>query len=82
MGHRDKKMVYEVYGNYVEGLEQDAPKILEYFGQDFILPEMKQHALISMQQAMMQHYVQQMQQSVIPVQLPENTMVAPILMIS
>jgi len=79
MGHRDKKMVYEVYGNYVEGLEQDAPKILEYFGQDFILPEMKQHALISIQQTMMQQYVQQMQQSIIPVQLPENTMVSPAL---
>lgn len=82
MGHRDKKMVYEVYGNYVEGLEQDAPKILEYFGQDFILPEMKQHAVISMQQAMLQHYLQQMQQPVFPVQLPENTMVPPALMIS
>ena len=43
---------------------------------------MKQHALISMQQAMMQQYVQQMQQSVIPVQLPENTMISPALMIS
>ena len=36
MGHGSKKMVYEVYGNYVEGLEQDAGKILEYFGNDFI----------------------------------------------
>ncbi|MCE5241895.1 MAG: tyrosine-type recombinase/integrase [Syntrophobacteraceae bacterium] len=36
MGHGSKKMVYEVYGNYVEGLEQDADKILEYFGNDFI----------------------------------------------
>lgn len=26
--HRDKKMVYEVYGNYVEGLEQDVMNIL------------------------------------------------------
>jgi hypothetical protein len=40
---------------------------------------MKQHALISIQQTMMQHYVQQMQQSIIPVQLPENTMVSPTL---
>ena len=31
-----KKMVYEVYGNYVEGLEKDAGNILEYFGNDFI----------------------------------------------
>ncbi len=35
MGHGSKKMVYEVYGNYVEGLEKDADKILEYFGNDF-----------------------------------------------
>jgi len=36
MGHGSKKMVYEVYGNDVEGLEKDAGKILEYFGNDFI----------------------------------------------
>lgn len=36
MGHRDKKMVFEVYGNYVEGLEQDVMKIRDYFGKDFI----------------------------------------------
>ena len=36
MGHSSKKMVYEVYGNYVEGLETDAGMILEYFGKDFI----------------------------------------------
>ena len=35
MGHGSKKMVYEVYGNYVEGLEKDAGKILEYFGSNF-----------------------------------------------
>ena len=35
MGHGSKKMVYEVYGDYVEGLEKDAGKILEYFGNDF-----------------------------------------------
>jgi hypothetical protein len=29
-------MIYEVYGNYVEGLEKDAGKILVYFGKDFI----------------------------------------------
>jgi integrase len=29
-------MIYEVYGNYVEGLETDAGKILKYFGNDFI----------------------------------------------
>lgn len=62
MGHRDKKMVFEVYGNYVKGLEQDAAKIIEYFGREFILPEMKQHAVISMQQAMIPHLIWQMQQ--------------------
>jgi len=36
MGHGSKKMIYEVYGNYVEGLETDAGKILEHFGSDFI----------------------------------------------
>ena len=36
MGHGSKKMVYEVYGKYVEGLETDAGNILGYFGKDFI----------------------------------------------
>jgi hypothetical protein len=36
MGHGSKKMIYEVYGHYVEGLEKDAGKILGYFGKDFI----------------------------------------------
>ncbi len=35
MGHGSKQMLYEVYGKYVEGLETDAGKILEYFGKDF-----------------------------------------------
>jgi integrase len=35
MGHASKQMVYEVYGNYVEGLEKDCERILEYFGSDF-----------------------------------------------
>ena len=38
MGHASKQMVYEVYGNYVEGLEEDAENIFDYFGQDFITP--------------------------------------------
>lgn len=63
MGHRDKKMVFEVYGNYVEGLVQDAEKILNYFGQDFIAPEVKQHAIISMQQALLPHLAWQIQQT-------------------
>ena len=41
MGHTSKQMVYEVYGNYVEGLEEDAPKIAAYFGEDFINPKSK-----------------------------------------
>lgn len=36
MGHGSKKMIYDVYGNYVEGLETDAGKILVYFGKDFL----------------------------------------------
>ena len=36
MGHSSKKMIYDVYGNYVDGLEEDAGTILEYFGKDFI----------------------------------------------
>lgn len=38
MGHASKQMVFEVYGNYVEGLEEDAENIFEYFGQDFVQP--------------------------------------------
>lgn len=38
MGHASKAMVFEVYGEYVEGLEEDRYKILEYFGHDFIAP--------------------------------------------
>jgi hypothetical protein len=48
------------WGNYVEGLEQAAEKILNYFGPDFIAPEMKQHVLLSMQQAMMSQFAFQM----------------------
>jgi integrase len=35
MGHGSKQMLYEVYGKYVEGLETDAGKILDYYGKDF-----------------------------------------------
>ncbi len=27
---------YDVYGNYLDGIEEDAPKILEFFGRDFV----------------------------------------------
>lgn len=36
MGHGSKQMVYEVYGDYVEGLEEDSEAILKYFGEDFL----------------------------------------------
>jgi len=36
MGHGSKEMVYDVYGKYVDGLETDAGKIIDYFGSDFI----------------------------------------------
>jgi integrase len=35
MGHGSKQMLYEIYGKYVEGLETDAGKILDYYGKDF-----------------------------------------------
>ncbi len=41
MGHGSKKMVYEVYGDYIEGLEEDFWLILEYFGRDFVEPKRK-----------------------------------------
>lgn len=44
MGHGSKQMVYEVYGNYVEGLEMDKEKIIGYFGQDFVTAETKKAA--------------------------------------
>ncbi|HJV37087.1 tyrosine-type recombinase/integrase, partial [Geomonas sp.] len=36
MGHGSKKMVYEVYGDYIDGVEEDAWNILEYYGRDFL----------------------------------------------
>ena len=39
MGHASKQMVYEVYGDYIEGLEEDREAILEYFGADFLAPK-------------------------------------------
>lgn len=35
MGHGSKKMVYEVYGAYVERLEEDREAIRAFFGDDF-----------------------------------------------
>ncbi len=45
MGHGSKQMVYEVYGNYVEGLEQDAEKIKAYFGGEVNGPKNNRHPL-------------------------------------
>jgi len=36
MGHSSKAMVYDVYGNYVEGLEKDKGEIIWYFGDDLV----------------------------------------------
>lgn len=36
LGHGSKKMVYDTYGNYVDGLEEDVWNIVNYFGRDFI----------------------------------------------
>jgi len=35
MGHGSKQMVYEVYGQYIHGIENDKEKIRGYFGEDF-----------------------------------------------
>lgn len=44
MGHDSKQMVYEVYGNYVQGLEHDRKLILRYFGYDFVEGELRKAA--------------------------------------
>jgi integrase len=36
MGHGSKQMVFEVYGNYIDGLEKDYWDIINYFGKDYI----------------------------------------------
>jgi len=41
MGHGSKQMIYEVYGDYIEGLEEDFWNILEYMGKDFVEPKVK-----------------------------------------
>ena len=37
MGHSSKQMVYQVYGEYVEDLEDDVEDIIRYFGRDFLI---------------------------------------------
>jgi integrase len=39
MGNASKQMVYEEYGNYVEGLEEDGERIFEYVGRDFVFTQ-------------------------------------------
>lgn len=39
MGHSSKKMVYEVYGGYRQGLVEERRAILDYLGEDFLLEE-------------------------------------------
>lgn len=36
MGHGSKQMVFETYGNYLEGIEEDYHDILGYLGKDFV----------------------------------------------
>lgn len=36
MGHGSKKMVYDVYGDYVDGLENEYEDILNYMGREFV----------------------------------------------
>lgn len=44
MGHGTKKMIYEVYGDYIEGIKENFWLILEYYGKDFAQPKLKQSA--------------------------------------
>jgi integrase len=48
MGHATKQMIYEVYGNYVEGLEEDRAAILAYMGPDFVAAESMGPAIAKM----------------------------------
>ena len=41
MGHSSKQMVYQVYGEYVEDLEDDVDEIISYFGVDFLVKPAK-----------------------------------------
>jgi len=45
MGHGSKKMIYEVYADYIEGLEDDYFKILAYMGKDFVTGKKKASAI-------------------------------------
>jgi len=36
MGHASKKMVYEVYGDWKAGMENERDEIRQFFGADFL----------------------------------------------
>jgi integrase len=38
MGHASKQMIFQVYGKYTKGLEEDRLAIFRYFGRDFKHP--------------------------------------------
>lgn len=42
-GHASKRMIYDVYGKYVPGLENDRPSIIEYLGDDFVSENKRLH---------------------------------------
>jgi integrase len=50
MGLGSKKMIYEVYGDYIEGLEEILWEMLEYYGRDFAEPKKKQSATVGYSQ--------------------------------
>ncbi|MDR3579044.1 MAG: hypothetical protein P4L44_03665 [Oryzomonas sp.] len=43
-------MIHEVYGDYIEGLEEDFWQIFEYYGRDFAEPKKKQSATVGYSQ--------------------------------
>lgn len=42
-GHSSKRMIYEVYGDYVDGIENDRASIIEYMGADFVSENKRLH---------------------------------------
>lgn len=36
VGHSSKQMVFDVYGNCIDGLENDYWDVLNYFGKDYV----------------------------------------------
>jgi integrase len=69
MGHGTKQKIYEVYGDYIEGLEDDLWKILEYFGKDFVELKKLPHSLVIDYQA---SNIMMVPSNVFPFQMPEN----------